>query len=51
MRTAAQLAKPDAKAVDPIPLLPGGDNGGIKPLATGLVRRLAAGAREQEKIR
>jgi len=35
-------------AVDLTPLLPGGDNGGAKPLAIELVRRLAALARERE---
>jgi len=35
-------------AVDLTPLLPGGENGGIKPLAIELVRRLAALARERE---
>jgi glycosyltransferase involved in cell wall biosynthesis len=37
-------------AIDLTPMLPGGDNGGIKPLALELVRRLAAARPECELV-
>ena len=39
---SGEAARVKRIAVDLTPLLPGGDNGGAKPLAIELVRRLAA---------
>jgi glycosyltransferase involved in cell wall biosynthesis len=44
---SGEAARVKRVAVDLTPLLPGGDNGGAKPLAIELVRRLAAVAREK----